>query len=184
MLIHTEDKLKAAESFIKSIKLQLSVRPANPDHHQKFIENDFYQINKVCYFLNAVVFELIVKIFYEIDNNKECPRHHNLKNIYKELSGESQKFVKDKYEELKKETENFLRVKNDDSSLELSYADFQKVLKTNGEIVMHRKYDMKLDSNNAVFNNMVVFEGSHYTIPYSICEKIFSEILNKIKAHS
>ncbi|MBN7820323.1 hypothetical protein [Bowmanella yangjiangensis] len=181
MLSCTEEKIRAAESFIKSTKIQLSIKPADQSHHEKFIRDDFFQINATCYFLNAVVFELIVKIFWEIDNGRECRHTHLLDKLYPELSDGSRAFLENQYITLKNEVESTLKNAKGKSDLNITYADLESALVTNKEVVMDYKYEMKPNSSNSVFYNIVTSQDFYYTIPYQLCEKFFSKSLERIK---
>ncbi|MDO3386332.1 hypothetical protein QWI17_10825 [Gilvimarinus sp. SDUM040013] len=181
MLICTEEKIRAAESFIKSTKIQLSIKPADQSHHEKFIRDDFFQINATCYFLNAVVFELIVKIFWEIDNGRECRHTHLLDKLYPELSDWSRAFLENQYITLKNEVESTLKDAKGKSDLNITYADLESALVTNKEVVMDYKYEMKPNSSNSVFDSIVTSQDFYYTIPYQLCEKFFSKSLERIK---
>lgn len=181
MLSCTEEKIRAAENFIKSTKIQLSIRPADQSHHEKFIRDDFFQINATCYFLNAVVFELIVKIFWEIDNGRECRYTHLLDKLYPELSDGSREFLENQYITLKNEVESTLKNAKGKSDLNITYADLESALVTNKKVVMDYKYEMKPNSSNSVFDNIVTSQDFYYTIPYQLCEKFFSKSLERIK---
>ena len=181
MLDCTKDKISAVKTFIKSIKIQLSLKPAQESAMDDFLENDFFQLNSTCYFLNSVILELLIKIFWEIEKSKECPHTHSIENLYSQLSKDSQDFLSSKYTELKIQLEHKIN-SSSPNDLGLNYSNFETILSSNKKVVMDYKYEMKPNSENSVFNNMVSVGDHYYMIPYSLCEQFFLSLLARVES--
>lgn len=184
MLDSTKSKLNAAESFLKSIQIQLSIKPQNEAQHRKFLENDFLDINTTCYFLNSVVFELIIKMLWELDKNKKCYFTHDLKKLFSELSKESQLLVVQSYSRFKSEIETAIKSTPEGLNANIKYCDLNEALALNETIIKDFKYEMNPSSKNSVFNNIVSTDEFFYAIPFQHCkgffETLFSEIRNRL----
>ncbi|MDN3562719.1 hypothetical protein [Vreelandella neptunia] len=97
------------------------------------------------HFLQAVVLELLVKIFYELDTNKGAPFTHNLPRIYRDLKSATQQHIEAKYDEAR-ERKRKLFVQIPD----VTFHPFSDVLRNNEKTVKNFKYDgMGVDSNSA-----------------------------------
>lgn len=184
MLNSTKSKLNATEAFLKSVQFQLSISPQDETQHIKFIKNDFLDINTTCYFLNSVIFELIIKILWEINHNKECTFTHDLRKLFSELSEESQKFLQQNYSQFKTQVESAIDSVTGGVNENINYCDLDEALDINKKIVMNFKYEMTPSSKNSLFNNIVSTDKHLYTIPHTLCKGFFESLLNEIKSKS
>ena len=79
------EKLRMAEAFLESA--DLLEQPLTLVERGDFIsietikdrkDKQLVQKREVCHFLYAVVFEIAIKIIWEVENQKECERHHRI----------------------------------------------------------------------------------------------------------
>ena len=61
------------------------------------MDDQILERKKVCHFLYALVFELAIKIIWEIEHGKECDHHHRILDFYTELSREKQSRIRELY---------------------------------------------------------------------------------------
>ena len=97
------------------------------------------------HFLQAMVLELLVKIFFELDTNREAPFTHNLPKLYKKLRSATQQHIEAKYNEAhERKCQRFVQVPD------VTFHPFSDVLQNNEKTVKNFKYDaMGVDSNSA-----------------------------------
>jgi HEPN domain-containing protein len=98
-------------------------------------------------FLEAVAFELAIKIYFEIDNNKEAPHTHNLGEIFPKLS-----------ETTRKDIENFFaqevvvkaKLMENVIGKKLYIPEFKEAISNNSEMVMNFKYRPVLPNGSLI----------------------------------
>ncbi len=171
-----KDKICAVNGFIKSRRLLLTLKPLGNNDRDEHLENDFLHINNTCYFLSAIIFELLIKIFYELENEQPCKKTHDLKEIYNELASKDKEFIKSRYEILSKNNE----LKEIEKKARIVYCNLDEAIDINENIVVHFKYDSKINKKNSVFNNLVRGHKTIFTIPNNISESFFTELLDNI----
>lgn len=89
-----KDKLEMAEAFLESaVLLEQSLYRTVLDDSKEEIEarkdKQRYQRKKACHFLYAIIFELTIKIIWELEKGEECEHKHHIFKFYKQLSCES-----------------------------------------------------------------------------------------------
>ena len=98
-----QEKLRIAESFMETAKflgqtLGQLVVGGNPDTVEARRDRQLFQGKQVCHFLYAVVFELAIKIIWELDKGEECRKTHDILCLYNEISREKQLRIKNLYD--------------------------------------------------------------------------------------
>ena len=97
------EKLETAETFLETAEL-LEIAPHPPFIGESIEETDArehrlrFRKKKACHFLYAIIFELAIKIIWEVENGRESEYIHNILQIYNELSCEKQSKIKEMYE--------------------------------------------------------------------------------------
>lgn len=98
------------------------------------------------YFLQAVTFELLIKILFALDQKKEAPFTHNLLKLYRDLKSSTREFIENKYDEA--------RERRRQQCAQIQDVDFHPldtVLRNNEKTVKNFKYDaMGVDSNSSI----------------------------------
>ena len=102
-----------------------------------------YAFSKI--YLGSFAFELIIKIFYELDLRKEARKTHDIEELFYELTKESMDFIKNKFDNI-----NIKIFGNLPKNLDVYEPNFEEVLKNNSEIVMNFKYTSKLPNGSIV----------------------------------
>ena len=93
LMMHGLHKLKMAQSFLESADILGTVflnKGASMD-------DQILDRKKVCHFLYAMIFDLAIKMLWEVENGKECEHHHRILEFYTDLSCEKQSRVRDLY---------------------------------------------------------------------------------------
>ena len=188
-----KEKLESAESFFKTCEA-ISKNPRSETEKENFDENYRLPCAKTCYFLNAIIFELLIKIFYEKNRNESSEKIHNLKKIYGKLCTETQDFIKCAYNELKKNVEREIAVAaRQQQNINITYCDLNEALSHNGDIVTNFKYQQTFNKKNSVFSvvikpELVITKPKDkeiiYVVPYHIYSSFFEKLFKKIKPPS
>jgi len=101
------------------------------------------------HFLQSVVMELIIKVFFELDCKKAAPFTHNLPKIYKNLSADTKSMLEEKFNEARKRREQqFAMISSD-----VVFHSLSDVLINNEKTVKNFKYDaMAVQFNSSADN--------------------------------
>ena len=91
--MHGMNKLKMAEAFLESADL-VGIVYLNTGAS---MDDQILDRKKVCHFLYAMIFELAIKILWEVENAEECDHHHRILDFYTELSREKKSAIRDLY---------------------------------------------------------------------------------------
>jgi len=99
------------------------------------------------YYLQSIILELFVKIFYELDFKEQSPFTHNILNIFKQLKKDTRSLFRSKYDEAReRKVKAFEKV---DTSV--TFPPLEDVLAANEAFVKNYKYDaMGSKSNSSV----------------------------------
>ena len=126
----------------------------------------------VTHFLYAMVFELSIKIIYEIEQAEEAPHHHNIWCLYKKLSPESKKWIADKYETQVSNMENLIarlnELKDDQGRIWDLNPDMQLLedaLKANEQTVINFKYDGQFNGKSSALGSIMWHNGQLAILP-------------------
>ena len=122
-----------------------------------------YRRKMTVHFLYAVVFELCIKIIWEIEHNKPPKPNHDILSRYIELSKESQQAISDMYDNQVKITENVISRSNsgvtdnfgDTVNLCIELQSLQDALKSNSQTMRDFKYDGKLTRKSSAFGSIM-----------------------------
>ncbi len=117
------------------------------------------------YYLQAVVLELVIKMFYELDLRKPAPFTHNLVNLFNELNKETKDFGVAKFDEARnRRRKQFEQIKD------VEFHPLQDVLANNEMIVKNFKYDViGVPSNSSV-------DGTFYDEVFKYIDRKISDL--------
>ena len=121
-------------------------------------EKQRWQKKQVCYFLYAIVFELAIKMIWEVENGNESKHTHDILRIYRQLSHEKQSKIKELYDaqaSLVRDREIHL----DGNPIHLDefteYQSLEDALQANYETVVNFKYDGIYQDKSSVIGSVV-----------------------------
>ncbi|RKU12325.1 hypothetical protein C6502_06160 [Candidatus Poribacteria bacterium] len=153
------EKLRMAEAFLESATVLSAPlkRVERGDSDEQLAEK-----REVCHFLCAILFELAIKIIWEIENQKEkCNPHHRILEYYKELSPERQSHIRQLYEN---QLDLVRREKGVDDFAELQ--SLEEALEANYDAVTSFKYERDFHGKSSVISGLIWKEDDGYvTLP-------------------
>ena len=131
-------------------------------------ENEYYGSFIVASrFHRALVFEIGIKLVWELENGRECEYTHDIKRLYGELSGKSQTRIKEIYKKDRDRMEKEVRkiasraVRAWEGRVN-PYCSLEEALHLNKSAVINFKYDGQFDGKNIIFQN-VLFDADKQT---------------------
>jgi len=117
--------------------IDTKIKEVKPQNKIQYIPSKIY--------LESFAFELIIKIFHELDLGCEAPETHDIDRLFFKLKRESKNFIKNKFDNINiKIFGNLLK------NLDVYEPNFGEVLKNNSEIVRNFKYTSKLPNGSIV----------------------------------
>lgn len=105
---------------------------------------EYKMLFPVIVYLWAFIFELIIKIFYELDTGHKPPLNHYIDKIYFALNGSTQKLIKKQFED---NIQSAYSVIASIAKEDLYDQNLEEILTHNADIVMHFKYELQLEKN-------------------------------------
>ena len=159
-----KEKLEMAETFMESADfleqpLYYAVRGDSEEEIETRTDKQRIQKKKMCHFLYAVVFELAIKIIWEIEKGGKCRPTHNILELYKELSCEKQSQIRDLYDmqaaiirtqEGRQRTGNRVSVNN-----LTKFQSLEEALEANYDTVTDFKYDGLFQGKSSVIGGVI-----------------------------
>ena len=170
------EKLRMAKAFLESADLleqPLTLVEKGDSISIKTIKDrkdkQLVQKREVCHFLYAVVFEIAIKIIWEVENQKECEHHHRILDFYTELSPERQLHIRQLYE---KQSNLVRRETYTDRAGRRGYVDdlveFQSLedaLKANYDTVTNFKYKRRFHGKSSVIAGIIWKDDGYWIFP-------------------
>ena len=133
----------------------------------------------VSHFSYAVVFELSIKIIWEIEQGMAAPYHHNILCLYKKLSKESKQKISDMYnaqvDNMKKLLAECNGRRNRGGQIVNLNPDLQSLedaLKANEQTVKNFKYDGRFNGKSSVLCSIMWTDDRIYVLPQIIADTI------------
>lgn len=157
-----DQKIFMAQSFLDSTNLherskKLPIEANSREEAQAKLEDTKLRIKFVNHFLYAMVFELSIKIIWEIEQGKEPPYHHNILRLYRQLSHASQQKISDMYDDQVSNMEKVILECNGRrneqgqiTNLNMDLQSLEDALKANELTVKNFKYDGQLNGKSSV----------------------------------
>ena len=162
-----QEKLEMAEAFMAAAEslettLFLKVSGDSAKNQQR------YQRKQVCYFLYAIIFELSIKIIWEIEKGEQCRRTHEILEMYRELSSEKQLHIKDLYDNqaaiirnMKKQPEKN-EIGNPDS---INFQSLDEALESNGDTMINFKYEGIFRGKSSLIGGVIWNNEDSWILP-------------------
>lgn len=133
----------------------------------------------VTHFLYAMVFELSIKIIYEIEQGEAAPRHHKISILYKDLSPAAQQKISDLYDvqvsNMKKVISECNGRRNKGGKIVNLKPDLQTLedaLEVNEQTVTNFKYDGGFNGKSSVFCSTMWTDDHILILPQLIAKTI------------
>ena len=170
------DKIKMAQGFLDSSQLlerTLNQIVAKSQEEAEIkVDDTRYTRKMTAHFLYAIVFELCIKIIWEIEHNEPPKPNHDILSRYRELSKESRQAISDMYDNQVKITQNIISRSNsgvtdnydETVSLCIELQSLEDTLKSNPETMRDFKYDGKLTQKSSAFGSIMWSKDRKYLL--------------------
>ena len=167
------DKIKMAQGFLDSAQLLErtlnQVVAKSQEEAESKVEDTRYTRKMTAHFLYAVVFELCIKIIWEIEHNASPKPNHDILSRYRELSKESRQAISDMYDTQVKNTENTISRSNsgvrDNKGDVVNLQSLQDALKSNPQTMRDFKYEGRLTGKSSAFGSIMWSTDRVYILP-------------------
>ena len=182
------EKMRMAEAFLESINV-LSVRlmrlersgPA-PIEVETFegIREQSILTRTTCHFLCAVLFELAIKIIWEVENQKECEHDHRILKFYNKLSSERRSHIRQLYERQSDLIRREIYTDCAGRDYRIEFQSLEDALKANYKTVTNFKYEGGFHGKSSVISGLMwdddkgswVFHHKHIIFPKEIMKYV------------
>ncbi len=132
-----------ADSFLRSSKvLGMVVDPDTGPTH--------YFLTQIL--LNTICLELIMKMFWMIENDKKAEHNHNTLEFFENLNDETKIYIQDIFhddEHRKKGFETLCKARKDAGAGNFPEENLKKILSKCEDVVVKFKYNEKMDISNS-----------------------------------
>ena len=142
----------------------------------------------VAHMLNAIVFELAIKVIWEVDNNRECDYTHNIFKLYDQLNSKSRQDISEIYDFKLKPLVELEGTKKDGQRIRMSdlvcFQTLQEALSANEETMKNFKYDSDFSGKSSAMGSVVWSEKLLYAFPplkgERLPEALYKYTLNRV----
>lgn len=163
-----EEKLEMAEAFMAAAE-SLEETPLLKVSGGSAKDQQRYQRKQVCYFLYAIIFELSIKIMWEIERGEKCRHTHKIVEIYRELSCEKQLHIKSLYNNqatiirtMKKQPEK-TEIRNHNS---INFQSLDEALESNEDTMINFKYNGIFQGKSSLIGGVIWNNEDSWILPH------------------
>lgn len=164
-----DDKIRMAKSFLDSAKLLERTTNAviadSQEEAKAKVDDTRYDRKMTAHFLYSIVFELCIKIIWEIEHGKPPKLNHDIFSLYEELSLKSKQDISKMYDTQLTNINHIISLSKGKLSVILPVQTLQDALKVNAEIMRDFKYDGKLTGKSSALGSIVWTSDRIYTLP-------------------
>ena len=169
-------KISMAKSFLDSAQLlertTNQIIASSQEEAELKADDTRFRRKMTAHFLYAVVFELCIKIIWEIENNKPPKTNHDILSRYRELSPDSRGAIFDIYDTQVRNIKHIISLANGqvDSkgnivNLRIKLQSLEDALKSNEETVKNFKYDGRLDGKSSALCSVMWDDDEIFILP-------------------
>ena len=161
-------KISMAKSFLDSAQLlerttDHIIAGSQEEAESKKVDT-LYRRKMTAHFLYAMIFELCIKVIWEIEHNKTPKPNHDILSRYRELSKDSRQAISDLYDTQVGNTKHIISRLNSGITDEHGYIvnvsvklqSLEDALTSNQETVKNFKYDGRLDEKSSVLCSVML----------------------------
>ena len=179
---YLEERMKAAEAFLE-IAMHLASRPpykvtldASTTDIEKTHDKHIWWRAVTCHMLYSIVFEIMIKVVWALDNQKECRFTHDIATLYNELNEKSRQQVRNTYCEetaALREIGKIIRRKFDKT---VEFHSLDEALEANEDTMKGFKYSNKFEGKSSTLGSVIWTGETLWTLP-SLNKARFPEAL-------
>ena len=139
----------------------------------------------VAHMLNAIAFEIAIKVIWELDHRKDCRFAHNISDLFQELTEKSRGDLEAIYDmksaSLARLQGNYTKGRRIRLGDLVSFQSFRDALAANEETMKNFKYEGNFDGKSSAMGSLIWGEDLLYTLPPSKQERIPEALYNYVK---
>ena len=170
-----EERLKSAEYFLETAKYLDSDPPvevpldSSPTEVEEIKDKQRWSSGITCHMLYAIVFEISIKIIWELDNNNECRFTHNISELFDELSYDSQQCLGNIFDE--KSTAIAQLQGTDKRGNPVRIGDLvelqslREALEANEDVMKNFKYETRYNGKSSVMGSVIWSDELVWILP-------------------
>ena len=166
-------KISMAKSFLDSAQLlEITIHHViakSREEAESKVDDTRFRRKMTAHFLYAVVFELCIKIIWEIEHNCPPKPNHDVLSRYRELSKGSRQQISEMYATQVKNTKHIISLANsgktDNVNLGIELQSLEEALASNQETVKNFKYDGRLNGKSSVLCSVLWDDNEIYILP-------------------
>ena len=160
-----EERLKSAEYFLKTAKYLDSDPPvavplnSSSTEVEKIKDKQRWSSSITCHMLYAIIFEISIKIIWELDNNKECRFTHNISELFDELSYDSQQCLGNIFDE---KSTAIAQLQGTDKSGNpvrigdlVEFQSIREALEANEDVMKNFKYETRYNGKSSLMGSVI-----------------------------
>lgn len=159
------EKMRMAEALLESVNI-LSKRLMRPERSGRIApiivetfegrREQLILTRMACHFLCAMVFELAIKIIWEVEKQKKkCNPHHRISEYYEDLSLERQSHIRRLYERQANLIRREIYTDAAGRDYRIEFQSLEEALEANPDTVKNFKYDGKLRGKSSVISGVM-----------------------------
>lgn len=172
-----DDKIRMAKSFLDSAQLLERttdhILAGSREEAEVKVADTRFGRKMTAHFLYSIVFELCIKIIWEIEHNITPKLTHDILSLYEELSDDSKRKITELYYLQVRNIEAIISVANsgiknrrgDTVNLSVKLQSLEDALMSNQDTIKNFKYDGRLGGKSSVFCSVLWTEKLIYTLP-------------------
>ena len=180
---YLDRKITMAKSFLDSAQLLEKTldhvfADSQEEAESKKVDTR-YKRKMTAHFLYAVIFELSIKVIWEIEHNTPPKNSHDILSRYKEFSDESKQAISDMYKNQVTNIKHLISLSNSrvDSegntvNINVDLQTLEDALKSNQETIKNFKYDGRFNGKSSVLCSVIWDDDEIYMLPKSVSEII------------
>ena len=180
MILNTDNdlarKMFMAKGFLDSAQLlertTNQIVASSQEEAESKVDDTRFRRKMTAHFLYAVVFELCIKIIWEIEHGTPPKPNHNILARYTELSPDSQRTISDFYDTQVNNIKHIISMANGQVdnkgevvNLQVKLQSLEDALTSNQETVKNFKYDGRLDRKSSVLCSVMWDNDEIYILP-------------------
>ena len=188
-----EERLKSAEYFLETAKYLESDPPiavplgTSPTAAAEIEDRQIWSNRITCHMLYAIVFEISIKIIWELDNNEECRFTHNISELFEELSYDSRRCLGNIFDV--KSTALAQLQGTDKRGNPVRIGDLvelqslREALKANEDVMKNFKYETRYNGKSSIMGNAIWSDERVWTLPSSndnFAESLFRYTVDRV----
>ncbi|MYB76217.1 MAG: hypothetical protein F4X83_03795 [Chloroflexi bacterium] len=146
----------------------------------------------VSHILNSIVFEIVIKALWELDNGGECRFTHDIACLYSELSKKTQEDLRKIYDDKVSDLASIEGTDQQGKRVRIGglvqFQTLQEALEANEETIKNFKYDPTFKGNSSAMGNVIWDDKLFWVLPAQtrqrLPEALFQYVNGRVRKSS